>query len=374
MAGELPFLKVLWKGTHEVSASVASVEVEDNDRLIDKATIVLRDPHGSAPPSLGAGDAVTVTLGWADQHAVLFEGQVVATPAQAPANGVPSLTVVAYDLSYLMHQTPKDAHHTGTLSTIVRTIASAYPAITVKPSTIVCDPDPDFTGDPPLRQHQQTDLQFLQWLAWRYGHRAFVEYADGASTFYFTSGHRLMSGDPLGALQWCHGMRQLKAFRYEKRASRAVRQRIAAVPDPATGSASPTNGPTAPPLQPVEPDTRHAATLGRLDPAERARYESAAATVPASPPAPVPVAGLPSDPRLAAAVTVWDPTAALGLWGTGTAVGTIMLRAKGKVTIEGVAPWAEGDWYVSKAVHTWRDTTIGRDRSATYETMFTVTR
>jgi hypothetical protein len=259
----------------------------------------------------------------------------------------------------------------------VRTIASAYSKITVDPAHIVCDPDPQFTGDPPLRQHGQTDLQFLQWLGWRYGHRAFVEFNEGKSQFYFVSNHRLLTGDPMGALQWCHGLRQLRQFHYDRVAARAVRQRVATVPDPRSGASTPAAGQVAPPVQPVEPDTRHAATLGRLDPAERARYESGSTAAPsATPAAPVPVAGLPSDPRLATAVTTWDPTRALGLSGAGTAVGTIMLRAKGKVTIEGVAPWAEGDWYVSKAVHTWRDTTTAaaQKHTASYETTFAVTR
>ena len=64
----------------------------------------------------------------------------------------------------------------------------------------------------------------------------------------------------------------------------------------------------------------------------------------------------------------------LGLKGRGRAVGTVMLRAKGKVTIEGIAPWAEGDWYVEKAIHTWRDTSVGERRGSSYETRFTATR
>ena len=52
----------------------------------------------------------------------------------------------------------------------------------------------------------------------------------------------------------------------------------------------------------------------------------------------------------------------LGLRGEGRAVGTVLLRAKGKVTILGLAQWAEGDWYVSKAVHTWSDSAHARGR------------
>jgi hypothetical protein len=56
-----------------------------------------------------------------------------------------------------------------------------------------------------------------------------------------------------------------------------------------------------------------------------------------------------------------------------------MLRAKGKVTIIGLSDWAEGDWYVSKAVHSWSDTRTPDDvrahrRRSSYETRFTATR
>ena len=375
MAGDQPFLQVIWQKKHEITASVASVEIEDNDRLIDKATILLRDPHVSAP-DLAGDDEIEVLLGWASEHAVLFSGRIAANPQQAPATGVPTVTIVAYDPSYSMHQKKSDEHHTGSLSTIVSTIVAKYELLKMKDKkkNIICDPDPQFTGDPQLRQHNLTDLQFLQWLAWRYGHRAFAEYNDGATQFYFVSNHRLLQADPLGALQWCHGMRQLKEFKYERVASRAARQRLAAVPDPQTGEVTPTAGAAPPPIDQPQPDSVHADTLGKLDPAERARYESAGPTTPPQPPEPAPMVGLPSDPRLADAVTVWDPTQVLGLRGSGTAVGTIHLRAKGKVTIDGLAPWAEGDWYVNKAVHCWKDTTVGKKSSATYETKFTVTR
>ena len=52
--------------------------------------------------------------------------------------------------------------------------------------------------------------------------------------------------------------------------------------------------------------------------------------------------------------------------GDGLAVGTIKLRAKGKVEIAGVANWAEGDWYVRQVTH------IIADQN--YLTRFVVTR
>ena len=375
MPGEQPYLDVAWQDANGITASVLSVEVEDNDRLIDKATIVLGDPHGSAP-AFAQGQKVKITMGWGSERAVLFSGVVQDNPAAAPAGGMATTTVVAYDLSCLMHREEHDTHHTGTLSAVVRRIVGAYPDL-AQAVHVDCDPDPEFTGDPQLRQHNLTDLRFLQWLAWRYGHRAFVEFNEDKNQFYFVSNRRLMADKALGTLQYCRGLRQLIEFRYNRVASRAARQRIAVAPDPATGDAAPTPGPPPGAIEPPTVSPARANTLGCVDPAERARYEAgatAAASTPPPTPTPVPVVGLPSDPRLAEAVTALDPTQVLGLSGTGRAVGSVKIRAKGKVTIEGIATWAEGDWYVAKAVHTWRDTSVRQARSASYETSFTVTR
>ena len=56
----------------------------------------------------------------------------------------------------------------------------------------------------------------------------------------------------------------------------------------------------------------------------------------------------------------------LGLHGDGLAVGTVKLRAKGKIGIEGIANWAEGDWYVRQVNHI--------AMSQNYWTRFVVTR
>jgi hypothetical protein len=385
MAGDLPLVKVVWQDDRELTASLLSVQIEEHDRLIDKATVVIADPHLSAP-EFAADQPLVITLGWEQEHAVLFSGLVIDAKGTAPADGVATITIVAYDLSVLMHREPCHDSHEGALSKIVGTIVDKYPK--TPPGQVLCDPDPTFEADPPLIQHNLTDLQFLQWLAWRYGHRAFVEVNDGKPQFYFVSNHRLMSSDPLGVLQWCRGMRQLKEFRYERIASQALRQRVAAVPDPKTGEAPPIEGETPPPIDLAPPDQDRAKTIGRIDPAERERYEAgaeaAAKTTPPTP-EPAPVLGLPSDPTLAEAVTTWDPTRVLGLRGKGTAIGTINLRAKGKVTIEGIPSWAAGDWYVSQAVHSWRrnqrGTSLGTPKVGTengpagsYETSFVVTR
>jgi hypothetical protein len=91
------------------------------------------------------------------------------------------------------------------------------------------------------------------------------------------------------------------------------------------------------------------------------------------------VRGLPSDPVRMQQRIQQDPTRILGCSGQGLCRGTIMLRAKGKVTIKGLPPWVEGDWYVHKVNHIYRRIVVtdkkGKpvDRS-TYETKFSATR
>jgi hypothetical protein len=111
--------------------------------------------------------------------------------------------------------------------------------------------------------------------------------------------------------------------------------------------------------------------------ARSATYESALAAA-ASGPGPESqyfqgfAAGLPSDPLRATAAARRDPTRALGLRGVGIASGTINLRAKNRVTFEGVSEWANGDWYVQLARHAYQQQPP--PGMPLYHTRFVVTR
>ena len=82
--------------------------------------------------------------------------------------------------------------------------------------------------------------------------------------------------------------------------------------------------------------------------------------------------GTPSDPARAAIATRRDLTRLLGLVADGLAVGTVHLRAKGTIHVAGVAACAEGDWYVQRAVHSYRSGST--DRHGSYQTRFIATR
>jgi phage protein D len=348
----VPFLSIKLEGQKDDLAPLASsVRLEDNDRLVDEARMVFKDPDGKGAELFTNGRTLTIELGWDDEHAILFEGLVVENRPEAGAAGTRSVTVVARDLSHRMSlKVPEkpERHPAGTLQAIVERIA-ARNDWTGDKAKIVCDPNPRLTEQNDLMQGSKSEYQYLQELAERYGARAFVEYNDKSSRFYFISNRKLLEGKALGTLKYCRGIEKLIEFKYQSVAARSLRQVVASAVDPVTGEVKTAQG---------------------EKPAPAADGSTLASAVPGPTLAP----GQPSDPERAARVVVFDPTRVLGLSGEGRAVGTIMLRAKGKVEITGIAPWAAGDWYVSKATHVWTDQSTAKVKRSSYETKFTATR
>lgn len=349
-----PFVQVLLEN-RPITDRVRSVEVEDNDRLIDKVTVVLDDTPTEASSTVREGQRVQVALGWGTEHTVLFEGLTTRSGTQDQPSSTRQTTIVAYDMSYLLNQTvrPSRDFTSGTLSTIVDQLLVDYP---LPVGQIKLEPDPSFTEQRRLRQVNKTDWQFLQDLALEFGARCFVEYNEGRSRFYFVSESVLLQGDALGKFNYCAGVSKLIQFSYQRVASAAAPQRSATTTDPVTGA-------IIPPLPgtPTPPETAPTAappTVSSPD-AQRRQQDTLGAA---------------SNPNLPEQTARRDPTRILGFFGEGLAVGNVNLRAKGKLTIDGIAPWAAGDWYIRKVVHTYtRERASSTDRS-TYYSRFVVTR
>jgi len=356
------YIDVKVEGT-SIAARVHTVEIEDNDRLIDKATIVLDDPAGDGANVFIEGQKVTVDMGWMEEYATLFEGQIKNPENQTSGGSGHQNKIVAFDLSdLLMRGQPKTRNLTGKLSAILALILGDYSAITADPANIKPDPDKEFTA-PPLRQVNRLDWQFIQDQAEQFGARAFVEYNNGKSQFYWVSEKQLLSGDPMGQLHYCPGFSELIEFKYQRVASGASARQGATTVDPKTGDALIAPTPPAAPSETLTgPVTSPTSTPDDQRPVNTA-------------------VGLPSDPDPTQQARPADPTRTLGLYGQGTAVGNINIRAKGKVTIKGIADWAEGDWYVRKATHVYtrKATQNGKldakgQGPSTYHTKFVVTR
>ena len=239
-----------------------AVTVEDNDRLVDEASLTFDDPDGKGADLFVPDKTLTVALGWDEENAVLFEGVVVDRHPVAGADGKRSVTVVARDLSHRMSQTPVTGEfQPGTLETVVREVAKRN-NWTGDLATITCDPNPQLTEHNDLKQVNETDYHYLQRLAERYGARAFVEYNDGKSRFYFVSNRSLLEGKPLGTLEYCRGLNKLIEFKYSSVAARSAKQYVANAVDPVTGDVKTAQGdpatppPAAPTASPPPPRRR----------------------------------------------------------------------------------------------------------------------
>lgn len=375
--GAAPAVAIAWgeAAGSDLTPAVTRVEVEDHDRMIDEAKVTLDDAHQLAANGFAPGQRLTVAIGWERELTRIFEGRIVRTGGSAGAGG--GLTLVAHDLSAAMNATPRGRPFAAglQLSGIVSTIAAEY-ATTVPVGAVECDPDPTFAAPNVPHQVDRTDFAFLQELAATWGARCFVEVNDDRSQFYFKSVRALWAAAPLAALRFCRGWGNVHEFTYERVAARAARQLVAVAQDPRTGEPARQEGTTPPATPPATGSLR--SDLATSEPGLATVNEQATAVAVATPAAetgPRHLLGLPSDPARAAAAVVTDPTRVSGLRGCAKVAGHAGLRAKGRVTVEGIAPWAEGDWWVAKARHVWqRSRDGGRGSTATWVTELEVTR
>lgn len=367
-----PYKRVHLQGI-DISANVRSAEVEDNDRLIDKAVVVLNDPSASGSEAPREGNTLLVDLGWGENHGVLFEGEVTQIANAAAGCNPKQLTITALDLSYRLRKRPfRATNHVGALSAIVRRIVTAEPTTGIEVGQIEPATDPEFTEAAPLRQTTQNDWDFIVLLARRYACRAFVEYNAGVSKFYFIPIARLVEGEPMGTLAATGMAGRITRFSYERTASAAAPRSGTSTVDPITGDTVT----VAPPAAPAEPAHAPSATTAEsggaaLDSALAVASE--ATETPASQRPETFRPGTPSSPARAASDTAQDPTMALGFTARGACVGTVMLRAKGSVEVTGISGWGVGRWYVRKVKHAVR-TVSGGGMAPGYTSEFELTR
>ena len=230
----VPFLSVKFDG-QALDPLVRAVTVEDNDRLVDEATLTFDDPDGKGADLFAAGQDADrrARLGRASTPSSSRASSSTGTRSRAPT-AKRSVTVVARDLSHRMSQKPVTGEFKpGTLETVVREVATRN-NWTGDLATITCDPNPQLTEHNDLKQVNETDYHYLQRLAERYGARAFVEYNDGKSRFYFVSNRSLLEAKPLGRLEYCRGLNKLIEFKYSSVAARSAKQYVATAVDPVT--------------------------------------------------------------------------------------------------------------------------------------------
>ena len=362
---------------HEVSAPVSSIDVEDHEYLTDKATILLDDHTGVLAHASFEGLELRVRLGWNLDRQTIFEGVVTGARSVTQREG-PQVELTALDFTYRMsRRTPEPFtwNRGQKLSEVVGSIVSRA-QYDIKPKQIEPSIDVAFSATNPLVQANQSDWDFVQSLARRYNCRAFVEFDGKDSTeFFFVPVEKLASAPTALNLRCCRGLGGLISFDYERISSGSMVELTATAVDRSTGATTTVEPPPRPPLPAVPPaatDRDRDLTRGQRV-AIQALTELGAAAAAKIAADRRRVGGDAADPAAAAASTMPDPTRRVGLSGNGVANGNVGLRAKNRVDISGIAPWAEGHWYVTKVNHVYTRQRLGTRYSSSYVSNFRVT-
>lgn len=391
-------VKVGANGEMDVGPAISRIDVHDEDRGTDRVTLVMDDHVGISTDVIQRNIPVTIEMGWESEHTTLFVGRVHNIGSYTRSGETGRLQFEVRDLSELLNVRPAIANreHSGTLRDILTALA-AEASLAI--GTVAIDPMPSWPDSHGrlLGQGDRTNWQLIQDVARDYGARAFVEVnvPPGAPTttppvslLYFYSEDAMLAEQPLGKLTLCHGWGSLINFQITRIGTGAMPPSEADVIDPNTGVVSTESAP-APAAAPAAP----AISGGTLDQITAAHGEgaartaetglevtSAAVTPRADAAVPARVVGTPSDPDLARRRVRPDPTRTLGLSATGLAMGTVFMRAKASVEIEGHSSEANGRWYLRRVNHV-----IEQSRAAnaaataqltvkTYRTSFEATR
>jgi hypothetical protein len=362
----------------DISPTITSINVEDHDRLTDQAKIVLDDPMGILAHGSFEGLRVRIALGWMAEHATIFEGDVTAAKAITQTEGS-RVELTALDFSNRMKRRTREPFTYNKGETLTKVVEDTVKQreYSFKAFEIVPAVDTKFDEVRPL-QRNVDDLAFIQKLATDAACIWFVEY-DGkiqGSKFFFVPIERVASADPVGQINGCRGGGDLISFKLERIGASGQVERTASATDPVTGETVTHTTPPVPerpPLPPPAPGKHSGATDTQLK-ALDALTEVAAAADKRLEAEKRPVVAEAPDPARAEVKVVPDPRRVVGLQATGTARGTTLLRAKSRVTIDDVAPWAEGDWYLVKVNHVYTRERIATGHRNSYATTFVATR
>jgi phage protein D len=343
----------------DVSAPVARIDVEDNEYLTDQATIVLDDHVGLLADVSFEHLRVRITLGWQAQRAEIFEGEVASSRPITQRDGY-RLELTALDLGDRLKRHTPEAHawHDGQgIKDVISEILAHTdghgepPGLTL--GKVEAPNDVRFTADRRLLQANISDLDFIQQLADNHDCRAFVEFDGTArvSKLHFLPIEQLATAEPLGVLDYCRGMGELTSFQAQRISAGSLVDHTSSDIDPTSGQEVTESSPQAaprPPLPAPSVERRRGLTEGQRSSVEALAELATAVEAQQARDRQRVTTGTHEDTKR---VIKEDPRRKLGYSCRGEAVGTVMLRAKSRVTVSGVSPWAEGDWYVTKVNH-----------------------
>lgn len=363
--------------SYDLSGDLTSLTVEEDDRMADKLTVVVPDPFQVFSYALQEGMDVEVDLGYADDHSVIFRGLITQVDAEFPEDGVPQVTLRAFDHSIQMGLRRRNRPWTDIdLRGIVSRIATDHDFF-VQDIALPPGGNPRYTGNG-IRQQEETDLAFLHRLAEAQRCKVFVEAEDFGDVFTFKAEQLIMDAEPASTVYYgrCGVENRLLSFSVNSDVSQRHRPRVYASIDPETGQETEAQRQAEEPRDlRGNPYDENLAVLSRRDPT-RAAALAPLLNVAASAYESIfkatgdeereITAGLHNAQALRERTAPQASTVTQGITGQGVTEGNKDLRAKRNVQIEAVGGRFSGKWYLSQVRHV-------VDRSG-YRTHFTCSR
>jgi phage protein D len=198
----------------DISADIISVSYEDHSKDVDMATIVVnnKDSRWVDSDLFEKGKTIEIFFGYGHALKKMFKGKIVRPELSFPEDGVPTLTVRAYDFSYQMRRTEEKTNTTWeniTDSQLARKIATKYG---FKSNQLIIEETKDVI--PYIAQGNLTDWEFLKERAERIGFELYVE----LDKFHFHRPRDYVKKIP-GTFEY---MRNLKSFEPRLTASQQV--------------------------------------------------------------------------------------------------------------------------------------------------------
>jgi phage protein D len=153
---------------------VLSLSVEDHAEDADAAVFEITNRRNAwiDHPLFDRGNAVEVHLGYGPRPPRVFEGVIAVVEPHFPADGVPTLTITAYDRSYLMRKKGDrdEAYPDRTPNELVREIARRYRFREDEILTPEETPERRY-----FQQESQSDWDFLKGIAREIGFELYLE-------------------------------------------------------------------------------------------------------------------------------------------------------------------------------------------------------
>lgn len=180
--------------SYDLSADLCTLTIDEEGGKPDKLSIELSDPFKVLSHALQEGMEVEVDLGTAQDHSLIFRGQISRVEGEFPQDGVPTLRLLAYDRSIKMGLRKRNRPWTNTtIKGIVENVGDTY--FGAGGINVELTVDLQITGNG-IRQQDETDLAFLRRLAARYACELYVTAGDLSDTLHFIAQKKIMQAKP----------------------------------------------------------------------------------------------------------------------------------------------------------------------------------